>query len=414
MKIQIITGNKELSDNDKVTVSDYSNPISPDNYDVNVIDLSYIGLWKYDGNIAGKIDNDNDLKYIAKMISDSTKSRTIYVYPQDIEYKYNYSTNGYRYNIRIKDLITSDLYHHDYTLCFPSYESTKKVVFEPTITTISNMEYAAVFRFDNCIDDIISESNKSKKITTIKSEKGRIYTTLDICSSIEKVLNFIETILGEETVSDIQEWVRNYVFGSDKELKQTIAESRQQILDLQTKIDNAEEDISNNNRYKSILVSNGVSLVEVVFDILERILKYDLSSFVDEKKEDFKIEIKDIVFIGEIKGIASNVKNEHISQLDVHYQSYLDEIEDEHQQKDVKAILIINPLRNKKLEDREPVNERQIELAKRNGSLIIETITLLKMFEMYSNGLLSTETCIKVMMNKSGILSVNDFVNNNK
>ena len=147
----------------------------------------------------------------------------------------------------------------------------------------------------------------------------------------------------------------------------------------------------------------------MVFDILEKLLDCDLSSFVDEKKEDFRIEKESLVFIGEIKGITSNVKNENISQLDVHYQSYLDEIEDEHKQKDVKAILIINPLRNKMLEERDPVNERQIELAKRNGSLIIETVTLLKMFELFTNGVLSSERCLKILEEKTGILSIDDL-----
>ena len=409
MKIQIITGNNELNGSDNVTVSDYSNPISPDGFDVNVIDLSYVGLWKYNGNNAGKLDNNNDLKHISKMISDSNRSRTIYVYPQDAKYLYDHVNNCYRHNMRIKDLITSDSYHHDYTLCFPSFESTKIVVFESTVTTINNVEYTSAFRFDRVIDTIITKSEKSNKITTIKSEKGCIYTTLDICSSIEKVLNFVETIFGKETVSDIPDWVQHYEFGSDKELRQTINSSRQQISDLQKKIDNAEKELSNNNRYKSILVNNGDSLVEVVFDILEKLLDCDLSSFVDEKKEDFRIEKESLVFIGEIKGITSNVKNENISQLDVHYQSYLDEIEDEHKQKDVKAILIINPLRNKMLEERDPVNERQIELAKRNGSLIIETVTLLKMFELFTNGVLSSERCLKILEEKTGILSIDDL-----
>lgn len=81
----------------------------------------------------------------------------------------------------------------------------------------------------------------------------------------------------------------------------------------------------------------------------------------------------------EIKGINSSVKSENISQLDVHYQGYIDENTEVDSDK-VRAILIINHQRNKPIESREPVHTRQIELAKRNRSLIVETITLLKLF----------------------------------
>ena len=103
------------------------------------------------------------------------------------------------------------------------------------------------------------------------------------------------------------------------------------------------------------------------------------------KKEDFLFEIDDNVFIGEIKGVRHNVKNENISQLDVHFQGYLDE----HEEKDpnsVKALLIMNHQNNKAPEEREPVKDTQINLAKRNGSLIIETAVLLKLLEECRSG----------------------------
>ena len=130
------------------------------------------------------------------------------------------------------------------------------------------------------------------------------------------------------------------------------------------------------------------------------------------KKEDFRIEKDNVVFIGEIKGINTNVKNENISQLEIHYQSYLDEIADKLQPTNVHAILIINPLRNRRVEDRDPVSEQQINLARRNGSLIIETKTLLKVFELFLNDKLSSEECVEVFANKTGILKIEDFYNN--
>ena len=409
MKIQVITGNKNLVTGDSITFSDYSSPMSPDNFDVNVIDLSYIDLWKSIGSTPGRIDNYNDLKFISKMISDSDRAGVVYVYPQDEDYKYDYSNNSYREKMRIKDLINNESFYQDYKACFPLGESIKSVVFEPTKTTIGKVEYTSAFRFDHVYVNIITESDNSNKVTTIKSEDGHIFTTLDICSSVEKLQNFLDAIFGEDDVSDVPDWVREYEFGNDSLLKASIESSNKKIDELQQIINDANNQLADNNKYKSILVNNGVPLVKVVFEILEKLLDCDLSEFVDESREDFRIEKDGIVFIGEIKGITSNVKNENISQLDVHYQSYLDEIENEPQNINAKAILIINPLRNKRLEEREPVNERQIKLANRNGSLIIETITLLKIYELYIDGLLSPEMCIQILTDKTGLLSINDF-----
>ena len=96
--------------------------------------------------------------------------------------------------------------------------------------------------------------------------------------------------------------------------------------------------LKENLRYKSILYSNGDDLVRVVFEILENILDCDLSKFEDIKKEDFLIKKDNYTFIGEIKGVTSNVKNEHISQVDVHYQKYMDKLNEEKIQERVKEL----------------------------------------------------------------------------
>ncbi|MBR3081581.1 MAG: hypothetical protein IKH06_01880 [Clostridiales bacterium] len=107
----------------------------------------------------------NDIIYIyAKMISDSSKSSVVYVFPQDEEYQYDYFHSSYRKSMRIKDLITSEVYPHEYTACFPVNESYKNVVFEPTKTTLEKLEYASAFRFDNVFEEVITKSDSSNKI----------------------------------------------------------------------------------------------------------------------------------------------------------------------------------------------------------------------------------------------------------
>ena len=132
-----------------------------------------------------------------------------------------------------------------------------------------------------------------------------------------------------------------------------------------------------------------------------------MSEFQDEKKEDFLIKLDGVTFIGEIKGITSNVKSEHVSQLDVHFQGYQDNLQENNCVENVKALLIINPFRNKRPIEREPINEIQENLAKRNGSLIITTDNLLKMYDAFINGVIDGDTIKREFISQTGILSMN-------
>ena len=169
------------------------------------------------------------------------------------------------------------------------------------------------------------------------------------------------------------------------------------------------DNLRENARIKSILYTNGDELAEVVFSILEKILACDLSEFVDEKKEDFLIKKDEYTIIGEIKGVTSNIKSEHISQVDVHYHGYLDKLAEESKCENVYQVLIMNPFRNKPLSERDPVHDTQILLAERNGCLIIETVTLLKLYEKLIAGEIDVTTCEKLFTEKSGILKESDF-----
>ena len=73
-----------------------------------------------------------------------------------------------------------------------------------------------------------------------------------------------------------------------------------------------------------MLTETGENLVEVVFEMLGKMLDCDLSEFVDVKREDFRIKLKDITFIGEIKCINTKVKSGNISQVENHCRIYED------------------------------------------------------------------------------------------
>lgn len=375
-------------------------------------------MWYYEDKFKlGLINKYNDILAIKKMIKTTKKSIVIYSYPQNCKYYYNYDYD-YSYNnprqkymnfLMMKDLILNNTYKDNIGRYIDDINVINDIIFEPTITKIGDKEYNADFHFNGNIGlSILTKSISSEKITTIGYTNNVYITTLDVCKSIDDIYNYVVHLFNNESDEDVPDWVKDYNFGNDIEMKELIMRKKDEMNKLQNEIIKVEEKLNENNRYKSILCSSGEKLVEIVFEILEKVLDCDLSSFKDEKNEDFLIEKDGVVIIGEIKGVSSNVKNEHVSQLDVHYNKYKDEHEIINDNS-ICALLIINPFRTNDLSSRECINEQQISLAKRNKSLIIETKTLLKIFEMYNKGIVNTDNILEIFKNKAGLLLDTDL-----
>ena len=412
MKIQYINNfsrsinEKFIFEKHEFTFNNFDNPFSLDEFDINIIDLNNI----WENSNSEDIYNINimdDLKSLKDMMVNSKKTFFLLIIPFNQQYnytRYNY-IQKYAGHKSLKDIISQFskipefLLGRNFNVGFLKYEKTQ------TFITNEDLLYAD-FYFSG-INEFLTKSN-SDKITTIKL-KDKIYiTTLNFCFNSEffakNIINFFKKINLIEDQTIIPEWIYEINLLNDKEKKQEINNQITIIKDAQIKIKDAQEVLKKNLHFKSILYSTGDELVNVVFEILEKILNYDLSGFKDNNKEDFLIKKPDITFIGEIKGIGNSIKNTNISQLDVHYSNYLDKLEEGKIEEKVKALLIINPNRNRKLEEREKVHQTQIDLATRNGSLIIQTYDLLKIFEAFEQKKLTTEKIEEVFINKIGLL----------
>lgn len=412
MEIQLISfNNNKLSNNNDIVQTTLSNPRSLDEFDYNIIDLTSPDIWRNNGNGTFTINCINDFCSIKVMVRNKKTSTVIYVLPNNETFRYYYTNTGrgnrdYTSSKKLKDMLEELCNNILSQIAMTSY-SSNYLIFEQTKTKLGDLAYGADFYFDYSFDGIVTKSYKSDKTTTIKLNKNHTYmTTLNIVSSYADLKNFIEVALEEGSKESTPDWFSNIRMFDDNMQIKKIDENKTVIETAETRIKEAEGKLQTNNRYKSILYTNGEELVSVVFDILEKLLSCDLSSFTDEKNEDFLAEVDDKVFIGEIKGVSSNVKNEHITQVEVHYQRYCDLHEEEDIEDKVKAILIINPLRLKKPDERESVHERQIQLAERNGCLIIETSTLLKLFEDFVNEKVIAEDCRKMFFDNSGLLKL--------
>lgn len=407
MSIQVISYDNKIESQDKIEYSFLDSPKALDDYDINIIDLSAEKMWICGSSDIGRIDSLKDLKTIYKMVESRKKAIVIYVFPKNVVYRYQ---QGYPSNAckdKFKNIISEITIK---TLCFTIYPAKElpNIVYGSTSTTILEKQYSADFYFDG-VANVCTKSDKSEKPTTVKLANNTFVTTLDITRNVDDLKLYLSYLFEKKRHEAEPKWMEGISFGDDDIQQKRISENMEKIKDAEFEIKKAEEKLEENKKYKSILYTNGEELVEVVFLILEKLLDCDLSNFIDDKKEDFLIKKPQCTFIGEIKGVTSNVKYEHISQTEVHYRKYLDELEDKKIEENVKQLLIMNPFRNKPLEDREPVCSAQIELANRNNCLIIETKVLLDVFEKFCNSDITSDKCISVFNKRSGLLSLIDF-----
>ena len=405
MIIQLLTydGECENLKGKDLVINSLHSPQSLDEFDINIIDMRDEDIWKYNGVNIVSINIKKDLESLSLMISNKKKTSILILFPQNITFKFNYYKyeDAYHCSSELKDII--ELMTDRILSVLHTPIKTLKVRYENTKTIISGKEIKASFYFDNNQKLIFTKSLQSEKPTTI-GINNIILSTLNI-ETYNSLMDFLKEIKLIENKEQIPDWIKEEQMFDDQKQLEIIKEKSEIIENAKKDISLAEETILKNERYKSILYTSGDELVEVVFDILKEMLNCDLSEFQDNKKEDFNFGIDDKVFIGEIKGINTNVKNANVAQLDHHVQNYLDE-HDDLKKENIIALLIINHQRNKPLISRESVNQDAINLATRNQSLIIETITLLRIFEQFFNKEINTIDCLNMLTNNTGLLSI--------
>ncbi len=401
--IQMLTysGKEDKLEGSEIVLNSLHDPQSLDEFDINIINLADGEMWANCSDSKSRVNSSEDLGSLSTMIMNSHKTKVVILIPQNESYVYDfYEYQGYVKSCELKNMLNQMV---DYIL--PKlYAGFKRIslCYENTKTKIGNKNISAAFYFEGA-DDALLVSDKSNKPTAINCGDV-ILSTLEL-KEYEHVIGFLKEINLLCQKQAAPDWMKGMLMFDDEQQAMTIEKNKQAIKAAENNIANAMEKIDKNNEYKSILYTTGEELVKVVFEILECMLGCDLSQFEDKKKEDFSFERNGIVYIGEIKGISSNIKSQNISQLEFHHQGFIDE-HPEIEDKNLRQILIINYQRNTALQERDPVDKKQIELASKYGSLIVETRILLKMFEKYKKAELTREECF-ALLEQHGILEIN-------
>ncbi len=407
--IQIITDKytkKNLYvETNKYVVSDFKSPKSFDEYEINVIDLSFDKLWRKDST--EKMDNINmskDFLHYKKIIENTQNTKVLIIFPQNIRFfsyyyndKYHRSEDLKNLLQLVKDLVRKYINLYDFDL-----------VFESTKTMLNSEEINADFYFykNNLQEEnIVLISDKSKKVTTIKVDSNLFYTTLDISNSPEKLEEFLlKTQIIDNEENNKPEWLKEVNILDDIEIKNRIYEIDECIKNKQIEKSKEIEKQRENEKIKSILYETNKNLQNEVIEILNEILDYQDDNFIDEMEEDFRIKKENVTFIIETKGLSRNIKGEDISKTVNHVEVYLDKLDEEDIKENVKGIYIVATQRKKKIVEREKTPDRQVKLAERNNILIIRTEQLLEIIEDYRRKKLKTEDIIKIFTEQIGEL----------
>lgn len=408
-KIQIINNWKSNQPIQNVTFNKFDSPQSFDDYDINIIDISCPTIWCYEYNIPTKLNIEKDILSIAEMIKVSS-SNILILLPQNVTYNYNYGrplynpqvTERYQSQIELKNDLS--LLNSVIDKFLNASFKDPIIMYNKTSTLIQDIAINSAFVFSqNAFGEHITLAKNGTSVTTLNYNNVYL-TTLNLSDNNYVNLNvFLQEIGWLSKQEECPEWVYREKFLDDDVLVENIEKLNAEKKVLEEKIEQNLSKLDKNLFYKSILYATGDQLVNVVNHMLDEMIGYDFDKFVDKKEEDFCIEKEDVVYIGEIKGITSNVKRSNVTQVATHKNLYLEK--EGNEDKNALAIAIINRQRSKPIAERDEVPEDIKKVAQLNEVLVITSETFLKIYESFRNGELKSED-IKELLKQKGLLEL--------
>lgn len=407
-KIQIIN-NEKNNPISNITFNKFHSPQSFDDFDINIIDISNPSVWYYNGSTPAKLNIEKDILSIADMIKVSS-SNILLLLPQNVTYRYNYGKSSYssqtseRYQSQTELKNDISLFNSVIGKFLNTSFKDPIIMYNKTSTLIQNITLNSDFVFSQqATGEYITLSNNSKSVTTLNYNNVYL-TTINLSENNYINLNsFLKEIKWLSNQEECPEWVQAEIFLDDEILLEKNNKLLIEKSAIEQQIEENQDKINANLFYKSILFASGEQLVNIVNHMLDEMIGYDYEKFVDIKEEDFCVEKEDCVFIGEIKGISSNIKRSNITQTAIHRDLYL-EIEG-NENKNVFAIAIINRERNKKSSERDAVPADIIKISEMNDVLLITSETFLRLYEKFRNGEIQAEG-IKDLLKKKGLLQI--------
>ena len=405
MQIQLINYNGRNENDYSVTeCNSFGQAHSLDSYDLNIIDLTDSSIWLNHGYNTDfeTLDCDNDFGTLSTSIDNSSKTKFLYILPPNIYFKTDYdrrnsvSSKEFLIKRQLKDIIRSLVYNLEKVIPIDI-----DLYYEKTHTNLLDTKLSADFYFDSKmtkryyngvnLSENMVYSDGSEKLVFLSYGRNSL-TTLQ-ANNNDELLVLIQNVLIDESEGEEPDWFQDLRFFDDSEQSEVIQIENKKIEESKDKIKISKEIIRENKHFESILFKSGSELEAILSEMLEIMCDVQ-SEFEDRKNEDYSFEKNGIHYIFEFKGLTKDVKKSNISQLVTHghiYEETKEVVPDV-----IKKIIIVNRFKDIKPEERLPVSNNVIEVARNaaNNVLIIDSLIFLKMFEQFKTGKLSSENIL--------------------
>lgn len=259
--------------------------------------------------------------------------------------------------------------------------------------------------FSGEVDKIISKTGKGGTAGfSIKVRKGNLLyipcnMVIDDFHDIAVLGEFLSCLLDSLKKFQLRiqyeapKWVNNFHFAKEEPIVT-------EIINLQKKVEAKQERLKIYSRLKEVLWLRDDDLIEPVINMLNSL---GMNTKRDEQfKEDFWLleENKEIIIV-EVKGLDSNLKRNHISQLDGHRS--IREKSDA-----FPALMIVNSFNTaESLKEKDKtISPTEINKATHLNVLIVRTLDLCNAFSLIENGNLTSKKLFELLKTENGWLNI--------
>ena len=253
----------------------------------------------------------------------------------------------------------------------------------------------------------ILESDAST-VSAVRLSEAFAGTTLQVNNN-DDLSAIVDAIFpAKDSPYRIPEWLDEVVYHDEAAQRARLKEIDEQIVFLGEERKGIEEILSDYRGIKSVLCCKDFDLEKRVRHLLAEIVEVD-EDFEDNKEEDFRFSYDNTLFLIEIKGSNGGLKRQHVSKTYDHVQIKADAMEEEGNSGKLKGVLIFASQIELKPDERDQFPETQITIARKNDIAVLSTETLLRCYEAYVEGRLTSDAFKETLLQTSGLVSLDAF-----
>lgn len=395
-----------------LTIKEFSKANAFDAFELTVIDLQDERLWQSDCDNDKLLNDHADISSIGQMLLQSNKCKCIVMFPQNCMYSYCYEydrqihANRYKHKMPLKDFIK------DFA-CSPIGELLPlplHICFGESKTRLFDRELHSDFSFSTPILPPVYSilESEASTVSAVRLSEALAATTLCVNDN-DDLLAVVDAIFPTETQpSRTPDWLEEVVFHDETTRRARMKAIDNQIALLSEEKKGIEEVLSDYRDIKSVLCSKDFELESKARHLLAEIAEVD-EGFVDNKEEDFNFSYDDTLFLIEIKGSNGGLRRQHVSKTYDHVQIKMDEMEAEGNSRKIKGVLVFASQIEVRPKERDEFPEKQLSIAQRTEIAVLSTETLLRCYEAYVEGRLTSIAFKEALCQTSGLVSLDAF-----